>query len=175
MAFEKQALRFREVELSDLGMLRDWRNDPRMASGWNDPRSVQTYEAQVKWYQMLCVTNQAFLVHELKDKENLQAVGMLRFCLNYEKDEARLTGTDVRPDAQGQGYGKRILKAGAEYALRDLGFHRVTAEALETNIAAVHIIRAAGFKPEGTLRAYVWRDGAWKNWHLFSLLREELS
>ncbi len=58
--------------------------------------------------------------------------------------------------------------------IQELGFHRVTAEALESNTAAIHIIQAAGFKQEGTLRGFMWRDGAWRNWHLFGMLREDL-
>lgn len=169
MAFDRNGLHFREIEYHDLAMLREWRNDPSMSAGWFDPRSVQNHERQLEWYLSLSRTNQAFIAED----EGCYT-GLLRFQLNYEHNEARLTGTDVNPRTHGKGYGKRILKSGAEYVMHDLGFHRCTAEALETNTAAIHIIRAAGFKPEGTLRDYVWRDGKWCNWHIFSLLRSEL-
>lgn len=172
MSFLKQGMLFREVEVTDLFALRAWRNDPDMSLGWRDPRSVQTHLNQHRWFETLDRFNQAFIA-TLPDKV-VTDVGLLRFRLDYEMNEAKLTGTDVNPDVRGIGYGKRILRAGAEYVMHDLGFHRCTAEALETNTAAIHIIRAAGFKPEGTLRDYVWRDGKWCNWHIFSLLRSEL-
>ena len=169
MAFHRNGLHFREVEEFDLEWLRALRNDPRSTPGWRDPRSVQTMHNQEEWLKTLNNLNQAFVVGDGNER-----VGLLRFRLDYAMSEARMTGTDVMPEMTGQGYGRRILHAGAHYVIQDLGFHRVTAECLDTNVAAAAIIRNAGFKPEGTLRGYVWREGAWRNWHIFSLLREDL-
>ena len=168
MAFTRQGLSFREVEEFDFEWLRALRNDPRSAGGWRDPRSVQTLHVQEEWYGSLNNLNQAFVAGD-----GNQTVGLLRFKLDYAMSEARMTGTDVMPEMVGQGYGRRILRAGADYVIQDLGFHRVTAEALESNTAAIHIIQAAGFKAEGVLRSYIWRNGKWNNWHLFSRLRED--
>jgi RimJ/RimL family protein N-acetyltransferase len=168
MAFTRSGLNFREVEEFDLEMLRQMRNDPRNAAGWRDPRSVQTPHNQEEWYKTLNALNQAFVVGD-----GNETVGLLRFRLDYPMSEARMTGTDVMPEMTGQGYGRRILRSGAEYVIHELGFHRVTAEALDSNTAAIHIIQAAGFKAEGVLRGYIWRSGSWHNWHLFSLLRED--
>jgi RimJ/RimL family protein N-acetyltransferase len=170
MAFHRNGLHFREVEEFDLAMLREMRNDPRNTSGWRDPRSVQTIHNQDAWYLTLDNLNQAYVVGDV-DK----TVGLLRFRLDYPMSEARMTGTDVLPEVTGKGYGRRILRSGAEYVIQELGFHRVTAECLDTNIAAARIIQEAGFRPEGTLRGYIWRAGAWHNWHIFGMLREDLT
>ncbi len=169
MGFSKNGLTFREVEESDLGYLRQWRNMPEMASGWQSPESVQTAYGQLEWYKSLGPWKQAYIV-----EEQGFVVGLLRFTSEPEKRRAALTGTDVVPNKHGKGYGKRILRSGAEHVLYGLGYHRVTAEALDTNIAAQKIIEAAGFKIEGTLRDYVWRDGSWHNWYIYSLLAGEL-
>ena len=169
MSFTRQGLIFREVEPTDLPLLRQWRNDEHMAQGWHDPVSIQTPHAQSDWYRSLDRSNQAFIA---MDKQ--LTVGLLRFRLDHANRRAALTGTDVAPDSQGAGYGKRILRAGAEHVLITLGMHRVTAEALATNVAAIHIIQAAGFKPEGMYRQYVWRNGKWQDWHFFSLLEGEI-
>jgi len=169
VAFTRNGLKFREVEEFDLQWLRDFRNDPRNYVGWRDPRTVQTMKNQEEWYAALSPLNQAFVAADGKE-----TVGLLRFRLDYPMSIAAMTGTDVLPDLTGKGYGKRILRSGAEYVIHDLGFHRVTAEALESNTAAIHIIQAAGFKAEGVLRGYIWRDGKWNNWHLFGMLREDL-
>ncbi len=169
MAFTKNGLRFREVEESDLSWLRYFRNDPRNYPGWRDPRTVQTMKNQEEWYASLSPLNQAFVVGD-----GDETIGLLRFRLDYPMSIASMTGTDVLPDLVGKGYGKRILRSGAEYVTRDLGFHRVTAEALESNTAAIHIITGSGFRPEGVLRGYIWRNGKWNNWHIFGMLREDL-
>src|SRR5271166_1628072 len=140
MGFIKNGLTFREVEESDLLTLRLWRNMPSMSGGWHDPTSVQTPSQQQAWYESLGPNNQAFMVEDTS-----VVVGLLRFRLEPQYRRAALTGTDVAPNQQGKGYGRKILRSGAEHVLRDLGYHRVTAEALDSNVPAKRIISAAGF------------------------------
>lgn len=168
MAFNKNGLYFREVEESDLPVLRLWRNSPEMSAGWHSPESVQTEHNQRSWYLSLNANNQAFIA-----EDESVIVGLLRFKL-YDGQKSAITGIDVRPNTHGKGYGKRILSAGAEYVLRDLGYHRTTGEALDTNVAAQRIIEACGFKQEGRYRDYIWRDGRWHDWLVYSLLQHEL-
>lgn len=171
MSWIRCGLRFREVEESDLAMLRDMRNHVDMAPGRHTVVGVQTIDCQLAWYQTLDELNQAFIV---VDDDAGYDVGLLRFTLDYREQRGALTGTDVWPGYQGQGYGRRILRAGAEYLLNDLGLHSVTAEALDTNLAAQHIISACGFVLDATLRERVWRAGKWHNWYVYSLLQGEL-
>jgi RimJ/RimL family protein N-acetyltransferase len=183
MAFTRNGLRFREVEEFDLEWLRQLRNDERNTAGWKDPRSVQSIHVQDAWYMSLNNLNQAFVVEdpvkiadavETKEFWKGKPIGLLRFRLDYPMSIAAMTGTDVLPEQTGHGYGRRILRSGAEYVIQELGFHRVTAECLDSNIGAARIIQEAGFKSEGVLRNYIWRGNAWHNWHIFSLLREDL-
>src|SRR6266851_2897489 len=132
MAFTRNSLHFREVEPEDFDWLRQMRNDPRNAAGWRDPRSVQSINQQEEWYASLSNINQAFVA---EDHETI--VGLLRFRLDYNMSTAAMTGTDVLPELTGKGYGRRILRSGAEYVIQELGFHRVTAEAIEFNTAAI--------------------------------------
>lgn len=166
--FIKDGLTFREVEDSDLLTLRCWRNSPQMSTGWHSPISVQTPSNQQSWYESLGPNNQAFIVEDTS-----VVVGLLRFQLCSGQQSA-ITGIDVAPNTHGKGYGKRILSAGAHYVLHDLGYHRTTGEALDTNIAAQRIIEACGFKLEGRYRDYVWRMGGWHDWLIYSLLQHEL-
>ncbi len=168
MGFSKNGLVFREVEEFDLPRLRDWRNSPEMSAGWHDPGSVQTLEQQQRWYTSLDRSNQAFIL-----EDQAVVVGLLRFRL-YPGSHSAITGIDVNPLCHSKGYGKRILSGGAEYVLRDLGYHRTTGEALDTNIAAQRIITACGFKLEGRYRDYVWREGKWHDWLIYSLLQREV-
>lgn len=167
MAFQRQGLSFREVEPSDLPMLRDLRNT--QATGWRDNRGVQTLLQQEKWYCSLGPENMAFCVME----GNI-CVGMLRISrFDWLHKNVSLTGTDVFPEFQGKGYATRILKAGFEYCTEDLGFHRVTGECIVGNEGARLAVIKAGFTYEGTQRQAIWRDNQWNDWLLFSRLAGE--
>lgn len=169
--FHSQGLLFREVEHHDLSILRDWRNDHRMSAGWSDPRSVQTMQNQEDWYKTLGPNHQAFMV---QDEARGELIGLLRLKPDPVNRRAALTGTDVSVEFQGQGYGKKILRAGAEHLILKLGYHRVTAEAMASNLSAIKIIESCGFIQEGILRQYVWRNGKWHDWFIYALLEGEL-
>lgn len=189
MAFQSNGLNFRELEPEDLPMLRNLRNAE--CFGWRDNRGVQTIHEQEKWYRSLDKENLAFIAEGIrtitpiadiqKDTEVVvsdlkpAALGMLRISqFDWLHRNVALTGTDVFPDYEGMGYGTRILRAGAEYCIKQLGMHRVTAQALRENVAAQRIILKANFKDEGIWRQAIWRDGKWHDFLQFSILAEEL-
>lgn len=181
MAFKRQELLFREVEREDLALLRDLRNDPESWPGWRDPRSVQTMEEQEMWYQTLDREKQAFVVEDESvalryidgDKTDWR-VGLLRFTIDPLTRTGAMVGCDVFEWARGKGYGKRIMRAGAEYLILDLGMHRVTSQAMPSNPAAQKMILAAGFRHEGTWKDYLWRDGKWNDFEQYAILEGEL-
>ena len=170
MGFISKDLIFREIEPQDLDFLRRIRNSPDMNPGWRTPVSVQTPQQQEAWYRTLGPQNQAFIACPA-DKVG-EGIGLLRFKLDGRI--CALTGTDVLPQYQGLGFGRKILFAGAQHAFRDLGCHRVTAESLKSNIPARKIIEHVGFRFEGTLRSSVWRNGEWQDWLIYSLIEGEL-
>ena len=172
MAFQRQGLSFREIEPSDLPMLRDFRNT--QATGWRDNRGVQTMLQQEKWYCSLGPENLAFVVEAYIEGQGTVVVGMLRISrFDWLHKNVSLTGTDVFPEFQGKGYATRILKAAFEYCTMDLGFHRVTGECIEGNEGARLAIIRAGFTYEGKQRLAIWRDNQWNDFLQFSRLAGE--
>lgn len=165
--FIKQSLTFSPVEPWHLAKLRLERN--RNLSGVRTPIPVQTMEQQEKWYHSLDERNLAFVVSEGEDD-----IGFIAIKLEPENQAAALVGCTVFEGFEGKGYGTRILRGAAEWLIRDLGYHRVQAEALELHTRAQRIILKAGFKKEGTKRGYIWRDGCWQDFEQYSILAGEL-
>jgi len=73
----------------------------------------------------------------------------------------------------GQGLGRAVLTNVIELGFHRLGLRKINADCLAPNQAALTIHRHAGFHEEGRLRADAWRNGAWVDRVLFSVLRED--
>lgn len=167
-AFTRQGLFFRPVEPSDLEMLMHHRN--ANLSGLRTPIPIMGMSEQTMWYDSLHKENMAFIAMDAAD-----AVGMLRISnIEWPQRSAGVTGIDVFAGHTGKGYGTRILRGGVEWLMQDLGFHRVTGECMEGNVAAKRIIENAKFTLEGRKRNYLWRDNHWNDFLQYSILEGEL-
>ena len=146
MGFCKNGLRFREVEESDLDYLRLWRNMPEMSAGWQSPESVQTAYGQMEWYKSLGPWKQAYIV-----EDQSVVVGLLRFTLEPEKRRGALTERMLRQASSERATASESFAPGQNMYFVYLGYHRVTAESLDENLAAIKIILSAGFNREGEM------------------------
>jgi len=68
-------------------------------------------------------------------------------------------GLSVSADAQGQGVGSALMRAGLDYADRWAQILRIELNVYTDNHRAIALYRRFGFEPEGTHRAYALRDG----------------
>lgn len=73
----------------------------------------------------------------------------------------------------GQGIMPRAVKLITEYAIEELGLHRIYAEPYAFNTASAKVLEKAGFFLEGTLRSSAYKDGRFLDQHLYSYIREK--
>lgn len=82
-------------------------------------------------------------------------------------------GIALLPQARGQGYGTVAHRLLARYLLAHTTVHRIEASTEVDNIAEQRALEKAGFTREGVLRGIGWRDGAWRDGVIYSLLRTD--
>lgn len=73
----------------------------------------------------------------------------------------------------GKGYAKEAYQLLIEYAFKERGLHRLTAQVLEENEASIHLHEKCGYKREGVYRKSVYKNGVWHNQIAFALLDED--
>ncbi|WP_457653636.1 GNAT family N-acetyltransferase [Rhodocaloribacter sp.] len=73
-------------------------------------------------------------------------------------------------DYWGKGYGRDAMGVLLDYCFNTLKMHRVTAEAFEYDEAWKKLVEGMGFRKEGALRDFVFRDGQYWHKHLYALL-----
>jgi RimJ/RimL family protein N-acetyltransferase len=84
-------------------------------------------------------------------------------------------GIALLPQARGKGYGTRAQRLLAQYLFAHTTAHRIWAGTETGNIAEQKALEKAGFTREGVQRGVGWRDGAWRDGVIYSLLRTDVN
>ncbi len=82
-------------------------------------------------------------------------------------------GIALLPGDQGQGYGTDAQRQLVRYLFAHTTVHRVEAFTEAGNIAEQRSLEKAGFTQEGVMRGVGWRDGAWRDGIIYSVLRTD--
>ncbi len=81
-------------------------------------------------------------------------------------------GIGVR-EMQGRGYGADSLRVLLKYAFLEMNLNCVGLEVMGYNERAIGLYRKVGFQHDGSVRAYVYRDGAYYDMLYMSMVRDE--
>jgi [ribosomal protein S5]-alanine N-acetyltransferase len=82
-------------------------------------------------------------------------------------------GCELDPHSWGRGYALEAARAMLDHGFRELGLHRIYAETLEENVAAVNLAEKLGMRREGILRENRRFGGRWWNTVVLSILETE--
>jgi RimJ/RimL family protein N-acetyltransferase len=115
-------------------------------------------------------TGAPFVIADAADDRPL---GLLNLQFGDDEEVAGLA-VSVFPQARGRGVASKALRLGAIWGLRQLGLHRVFAEAAADNLASIRAIEKAGFQREGILRAHCKTHGRRHDCVMFSLLLQDV-
>jgi RimJ/RimL family protein N-acetyltransferase len=115
-------------------------------------------------------TGAPFVIADATDDRPL---GLLNLQFGEDEEVAGLA-VSVFPQARGRGVASKALRLGATWGLRQLGLHRVFAEAAADNLASIRVIERAGFQREGILRAHCKTHGRRHDCVMFSLLLQDI-
>ncbi len=168
--FVYEGVSFRPVEADDLEKLRAMRNDP---STWMNLTSVKhvTPEKQAAWYDSLRDDAKRECFTALTDKGKF--LGMIRTDEIDPVNRSIRVGLDIDIAKRGQGWGTKVYRALLKWLFDYMGYHRVWLYALESNTAGRRLYERMGFSMEGRMRQAIWRDGAWLDCVIMSILEDE--
>lgn len=82
-------------------------------------------------------------------------------------------GIALLPEFRGMGYGTQAQRRLTSYLFGTTPLERIEAYTDVENLAEQRALEKAGFTREGTVRAAQFREGRWRDVHLYSILRAE--
>ena len=78
---------------------------------------------------------------------------------------------DLAPVFWGRGLMRGAVRQVLDWALDSVGFNRVHAFVMTTNVPSIRLLEAVGFSREGTLRRFRVARGVARDFHVYSVLR----
>lgn len=139
-------IRLREIQKSDLPLIRKWRNQNRE---WFDTQDVITAIMQEKWYERYLKDDSDILfIIETEDKTPIGTYGFKHIDYITKKAEG---GNLILGNEKfaGQGMGAEIVKISMIYAFTVLKLHEIYATQLATNNRAIITHAKAGWRIVG--------------------------
>jgi RimJ/RimL family protein N-acetyltransferase len=163
---------FRPVSEGDLSLLYQLTSDPSVTGehewyGWQD-----RHEFARQWAENGLLGEDSGILIVAAAGERLGFVswrkvptGRTSYCWEI--------GITLVPDARGHGFGTQAQRLLVSYLFGHTLANRIQAGTEITNVAEQRALEKAGFTREGVLRGTVFRDGAWHDGVLYSILRHE--
>lgn len=160
------------LDSSAVALIRSWRNDYRI---WQYTRQNdylddleheswfrrQSSDPSIKMYRI-----------ELTGGDKTSLVGVCGFTsIDYRNRRAEFS-LYIAPAFQRRGLGKKALAILVSHGFENHGFQVIYGETFAGNPAA-GLFEGLGFKLDGTRRQFYYKEGAFIDAHLYSLLREE--
>lgn len=161
----------RVVEQSDLSFVSRWRNDPDVRrwlprSRPETPGDIEAFydESDPAWARegvrlLACV-----------DDERVGLVSM--FLVEPDSRRARI-GAWLKPDAQGQGYGREAASLLVTHAFEERGLRKLVANARADNDPSRAVLEGLGFVEEGRQREHYYVEGEYVDRVLYGLFAED--
>jgi RimJ/RimL family protein N-acetyltransferase len=172
MAVMGDQVTLQPVDEDDLPVLEKLTWDPAVAGefaqfGWFDPRLWRR-----RWAEDRLLGPDGGVLMVVRGNERLGFVNWRRKLTTPAASHWEL-GIALLPAARGRGYGTAAQRLLARYLFAHTTVHRIEAATETGNVAEQRALEKAGFTREGVLRGIGWRDGAWRDGVLYSLLRTD--
>lgn len=153
----------------EIEMIRKWRNNENIRKWMYNDKIIEK-DKHVNF------------INSLKSKPNVgywvvkkdeKYVGVLDITKIDTKNKNAYLGIYGNPEEKIEGRGKILAKAMKKLAFEELGLHSIHLEAIEDNERAISYYEKIGFKKEGNLREFVFRNNKWKNVNVLGMTEDD--
>ena|SRR3990167_134004 len=162
-------MKLRRIHSSDLNIMFEWRNDPRIYKWCRQYAPIQ-WESHVKWFESLVDRKDVdmFIIEDVPS----QRVGVLGLTDIDNVNRRAEFSIYINPIDQGKGYGERALNELLKYSFNDRNLYSVWGETFANN-PATKLFLKVGMREDGVRRNFYFREGKYINARLFSITSAE--
>ena len=154
----KDNLFFRRPTMEDVDAIRDLKNNEKAALLMGGIHRQYSSEDIVNWINFHNNNPEEVLlvVEDTEEGKLIGHVGLYKIDIIAKKTEFGILIAD--DNSRGKGYGTKATSLMVEYAFKELGMHKVTAEVLSENAPSIAMFKKCGFSVDGCLRDDVYKN-----------------
>ena len=154
------------MEKEDLPLFAEWLNKPEFYGEYNPLRQVSRTETE----KMLetPIELKPFII----EKKDRNKIGFIAYYKELWGGQLEI-GYALVPSERGKGYCSEAVEIMVDFLFLSRDVVRIQAHTDVRNLASQRVLEKNGFKREGTLRKGLFARGEWRDWFIYSILREE--
>ncbi len=166
---------FRALKPEDAVFINSLRRIEDMENKIGGVKRFVSLEREIKWVNDLIMNDNPTMIYlAICEKGNDTIIGYTSVSdLDYRNGSCFWSGIKLSPEKSGKGYGLQTALLILKYVFDELRMERCIAHGLEEHIIALRLMEKTGFRKEGLMRKYVYKNGEYKNTWLLSILKEE--
>jgi RimJ/RimL family protein N-acetyltransferase len=163
---EGKTVNLRVVEKEDLPLLTEWLNNPEFSGEFMwFPQQQSKVELEKEYDNPYHDTKQFFI-----EKKDGTKIGWMGHFLHGNLLEIFYY---LLLSERGKGYGTEAAQLMVDYLFLSKDIVRVQAHTDVRNEGSQKVLEKVGFKREGVVRKSLYTRGEWRDFYLYSILREE--
>lgn len=164
----------RAFEIDDYKKLNEIRNKPEIMLYTGGNKFFISSEYDKKWVEDKIFNNKTQLYLVICLTENNELIGYLSIIeIDFQNRKAEWGGIIIAPEFSGKGYATESANLMLAHAFNELDINRFWGYWLESNQASIRMSEKLGFKKEGLLRDFVYKNGKQNNVYIMSILKSE--
>jgi UDP-4-amino-4,6-dideoxy-N-acetyl-beta-L-altrosamine N-acetyltransferase len=167
-----ELLNFVNLTDEEREMVRKWRNHDNVMK-WMYSDHVISSEGHAGFIKKLQEDNHNF--YWLVKSKGEKYVGVIYLNRVDFKNKNAYLGIYSSPVDKLPGTGQLLISSLRKLVFDMSAFHALKLEVVETNETAIHLYKKGGFKQEGRLRDFVFKDGKWLDVIIMGILNSEES
>ena len=163
----------RPLELEDLDRCVRWLNEPSTRIPLGGPGHPLNRIAERKFIENASDTKDSVHLAIVLKQGDRHIGGCGLGDIRWTDRSARYGIFIGEPDHRRKGHGTEVTRLVVKYAFETLNLNRVELGVLDFNDGAIRAYEKAGFVREGVQREYCFRDGAYHDHIMYSILARE--
>lgn len=164
----------REITHEDLPLINRWRNDPEIMGLLGNNFLYISSDVDAAWFEQYLQNRDKAKRFAILDRSNDRMIGTTQLTgIHAINQSAEFSIVIGEKEYWNQGAGHIASRMILDHGFRDLNLQRIYLTVLVRNARAVHLYEKLGFVQEGILRKSMYKQGAFEDQVMMSVLKEE--
>jgi RimJ/RimL family protein N-acetyltransferase len=166
---------YRALKTEDAAFINELRKDQKMEEKLGSPSKFVSLERDQKWVNDLIMNDNPTVAYfAVCENGSDEIIGYTSITeIDYRNGTCFGSGIKVVSPSPRKLYGLQALLLGFRVAFEEFRMARVKGVVLEEHTGSLKLMERAGFKREGLMRNFVFKNGEHKNCWLLSITKEE--